>query len=402
MAKGGRKIYRTSANHRKKRTRKVLKVILIIICLAVLVFLGYSIAKPVHEYILSKSGESVTEDEVWSPPVVTEKTEAEEADKTEPEETTQPVEEVKKRENFSAYQLPETALSSMDSLATALASVKESGYTAVIVPLKAEGGKLYYNTTSEMAKSSEDAVSGTMFAGQIASVIKSEGFTAIAYVNLLEDNNRYGENRTGSYKTTDDSTWLDNAPTKGGKPWLSPFDADTQEYVKHISNEIAGSGFDFIVYDGAVFPTFRNSDLSYIGDIVKNENRYKSLVNIANIASAAADAYDTESLLTVSAEKIINGTEEVFKPEELDYNILAVEYIPSQIPNTAVINGEETALAELPANNKAYVIFSEIQRLAGSDVKIVPVLNQGDFSQADFNETITAVISLGCDSYIIR
>ncbi len=402
MAKGGRKIYRTSANYRKKRNRKILKVFLIIILLAALVFLGYSVAKPIHNYIISKTGESISEDEVWTPPVITEPVD-EEPEPEETEKTTQPAEEEKKPQTdvFSAYQLPTEALASTESLMNALSTAKEIGYTAVSVPLKAEGGQIYYNTASEMARSSENAVVGTMYAGQIASIIKSEGFIAIAYINLLEDNNRYGEKRTGSYRTTDDSTWLDNAPTKGGKPWLSPFETDTQAFVQFIANEAAGARFDHIVFDGAVFPNFRNSDKAYIGETVQSETRYKALVNIAEIAAEAAAANEVNAILNVSAADILAGTEEVFKPDELSYTTLAVEYFPAEVANTAVINGEETALSELPANNKAYVIFSEIQRLAGTDVKIVPVLNQSDFSQADFNETITAVRSLGCDSYII-
>ncbi len=404
MAKGGRKIYRTSANYRKKRQQKILKAILVIIFLAALVFLGYSVAKPIHNYIVNKSGEKVTEEDVWSPPVVTEQTESKTDETEKTSEATEAVEEEKKNEpdTFSAYQLPVTAMESTQTLTDALALAKESGYTAVCVPLKAEGGRIYYNTASEMAKTSENSVSGTMYAGQIASIIKNEGFTAIAYINLLEDNNRYGENRTGSYKTTDESTWLDNAPSKGGKPWLSPFEAETQEYVKFISNEVASAGYEYIVFDGAVFPNFRNSDKAYIGESVQSETRYKALVNIANIASLTAEVYGTNTILTVSASDILDGTAEAFKPAELAYSTIAVEYVPEEISATAIINGEETALADLNANNKAYTVFSEIQRLAGADVKIVPVLTHSEFSQADFNEVITAVRSIGCDSYLIR
>lgn len=404
MAKGGRKIYRTSANYRKKRTRKALKVIFVIILLAVLVFLGYSIAKPIHNYIVSKTGENVTEDEVWTPPVVTEKAEETAVENTEKEEITQPVEEEKtKSEKFSAYQLPVTALASQDALVKALNNVKDSGYTAVSVPLKVQGGKIYYNTASDFAKISEDAVAGTLYAGQISAIIKNNGFTAIAYVNLLEDNNRYGGTRKGSYRiASDDSTWLDNAPSKGGKPWLSPFETDTQEYVKFISAEIAGSGFDYVVFDGAMFPAFRNSDLSYIGEAVKSETRYKALINITGIAAEAVEATEATAILNVSAAGILAGTEEVFKPAELNFDILAVEFVPTELPAIALINNEEVALAELPANNRAYVVFSEIQRLAGNNVTIVPVFKQSDFSQADFNETITAILSLDCESYIIQ
>lgn len=406
MAKGGRKIYRTSANSRKKRTRKFFKALFILILLAVLVFLGYSIAKPIHNYILNKTGENTVDEEVWTPPVLTEKNNDESKIQSDNAEETiaspqeeKPISSVK----FSAYQLPVTALSSSDTLKAALNTAKGSGYTSVSVPLKAKGGKIYYTTASEMAAKSEDAVAGTMYAGQIAAMIKNESFTAIAYVNLLEDNNRYGESRTGSYRiASDDSTWLDNAPSNGGKPWLSPFDEATQSYVEYISYEVATSGYDYIVFDGAVFPSFRNSDMNYIGDIVKTENRYKALVDIANIAAQSVSLTEAKAILNVSVADILNGTEEVFKPAELNYEMLAVEYVPSELPAIAVINGEEVALAEMPANNKAQLIFSEIERLAGENAKIIPVFTQSDFSQADFNETITAVISLGCDSYIIK
>lgn len=404
MAKGGRKIYRTSANYRKKRNQKILKAFLIIILLAALVFLGYSVAKPIHNFIVSKTGKNVEDEEVWSPPVVTEQIETEAEEENEQNETTEKAEEEKKpvSDTFSAYQLPVTAMTSSQALTEALATAKETGYTAICVPLKTQGGRIYYNTASEMAETAEDAIVGTMYAGQISSMIKSEGFTAIAYINLLEDNNRYGESRKGSYKTTDDSTWLDNAPTKGGKPWLSPFESDTQDYIRFIVNEVASAGYEHIVFDGAVFPAFRNSDKAYIGESVQSETRYKALVNVANIASQAAEVYGVNSILTISAADILDGTAEVFKPSELAYSTIAVEYVPEEIAATAIINGEETALIDLTANNKAYTVFSEIQRLAGSDVKIVPVLVHADFSQADFNEVITAVRSLGCESYIIR
>ena len=41
-------------------------------------------------------------------------------------------------------------------------TVKENGYTAVIVNLKAAGGKIYYKTASDMALSDETAV-GNIF-----------------------------------------------------------------------------------------------------------------------------------------------------------------------------------------------------------------------------------------------
>lgn len=403
----GRKIYRTSANHRKKKTRKALKALLLIVILAALVFVGYSIGQPIYEYISNKSGiESAEETKPWTPPVLTEENEETDVTEGKDEETTQPPEEEKKPTmtagSFSAYQLPLSALESSDTLTAALNTVKENGYTAVIVNLKAAGGKIYYKTASDMALSDETAVVGKMYAGQIAAMIKQAGFIPIAQVNLLEDNNRYGEYKKGSYRfAADESTWLDNAVAKGGKPWLSPFDTDTQSFVEYISSEVSGSGYEYVIFDGLIFPNFRNSDLNYIGDMVKSADRYKALTNIANIASKTAELYESKPIVMLSVNEIITGTSEIFKPSELAVKIFAVEYFPSELEKTAVINGEETALSDLTAYNKAQVVFGEIKRLAGEDAVIVPVMRQTDFSQADFNETITALMDLDCNSYII-
>ena len=405
MAKGGRKVYRRAAGNKKKRTMKILKVIFTLVILAALVFLGYSIAKPIFNYINDKGGvNSAEETKPWTPPVQTE-TAPEETTVSEnvTEETTVTEPEQENVTNgFSAFSIPAAALESEQALTEALNSAKEGGYTAVSVTLKAEGGKIYYSTASEMALLSEDAVSGTMKAEQIAALIRDSGFTPVAYVNLLEDNNRYGESRKGAYRiASDDSTWLDNAPANGGKPWLSPFDTDTQSYAAFISNEISGAGFEYVIFDGLMFPSFRNSDLGYIGDIVKSADRYKALINLADIAVSSAESNNSKAMVTVSAFRVISGTEEVFKPAELGCEMIAVEYVPSEFEGAVVINGEEKAMAELNAYEKAQVIFSEIQRQAGEGKKLVPVLKQTDFSQADFSETITAVRELGCESYII-
>ncbi|MDE6600027.1 MAG: putative glycoside hydrolase, partial [Oscillospiraceae bacterium] len=297
---------------------------------------------------------------------------------------------------------PETALISEADLRNALGSAKDSGYTAVVVTLKAKGGKIYYKTGSQMALSADGAAVGDMYAGQIAAMIRNAGFIPIAKVNLLEDHNLYGEYKTGAYRfegTT--STWLDNAAASGGKPWLSPFDTDTQSYAAYLSNEISGSGFDSVIFDGIVFPPFRTSDLNYIGAIVKDPNKYKSLISIADIAAKAAEANNTSVIVTVSAGDVLKGTSDLFKPAELTVKTVSAEYFPGELESTALINGEEIALSELTAYERAKVVFSELKRLAGEEITIVPALRQTDFSQADFSDTISAFMDLGFDSYII-
>lgn len=406
MERRGRKIYRTRAGNRKRRTQKFFKALFMIIILALLVFVGYSVAKPVYKYFSERSGKDSAEETVpWTPPVMPDDTGGtgnETADV--PEESADAPEDngENRKLDFSAYQLPETALISDSDLRNALESAKGSGYTAVVVTMKAEGGKIYYKTSSQMALSADGAVAGGMYAGQISSMIKNAGFTPIAKINLLEDHNWYGEYKTGAYRFEGStSTWLDDSAANGGKPWLSPFDTDTQSYAAYLANEVSSAGFDYVIFDGIVFPPFRNSDLNYVGAIVKDPSKYKTLISIADISAKTAEANGSSVMVTASAGEIIGGKSDLFKPAELTVKTVSVEYFPNGLENTALINGEEIALSELTAYDRAKTVFTEIKRLAGDEITIVPALKQSDFSQADFSETISAFMDLGFTSYII-
>jgi hypothetical protein len=406
MERRGRKIYRTRAGNRKRRTQKFFKALFMIIILAALVFVGYSVGKPIYKYFSERSGKDSAEETVpWTPPVMPDDTYST-AGETEdvPEESTYVSEDSVENSklDFSAYQLPETALVSDAELRNALESAKGSGYTAVVVTMKAEGGKIYYKTSSQMALSADGAVAGGMYAGQISSMIKNAGFTPIAKINLLEDHNWYGEYKTGAYRFEGStSTWLDDSAANGGKPWLSPFDTDTQSYAAYLANEVSSAGFDYVIFDGIVFPPFRSSDLNYVGAIVKDPSKYKTLISIADISAKAAEANGSSVMVMASAGEIIGGKSDLFKPAELTVKTVSVEYFPNGLENTALINGEEIALSELTAYDRARTVFTEIKRLAGDEITIVPALRQTDFSQADFSETISAFMDLGFTSYII-
>ena len=403
----GRKIYRTNRGNRKKMVRNVFKFLFIAIILAVLIFVGYSVAKTVVNYLKNNDVSTSESDKPWTPPIFDDNTGEDvppdnSADKENNDNTETDTGEEKKFDvRFSAYKLPVTALASTDALTAALNSAKEGGYTAVIAVLKDKGGKIYYRTASEMAQSDETAVVGELYAGQICSMIKAAGFTPIAQVNILEDNNRYGEKRDGSYHIGGASTWLDDSVANGGKPWLSPFDTLTQSYAAFLSNEVSTAGFEYVIFDGITFPAFRNSDLGLIGGAVQNADRYKGLVNIANIAANAAVQNNSSAITMLSAGDIISGTSEAFKPNELSSEIIGVSYMLGELENTAVINGEEIAIADLAAYEKAETVFGEIKRLAGEGKTIIPAIRQSEFSQADFSDTISAIMSLGFDSYII-
>ena len=354
MSKKGRKVYRTNSYEKKKRLKRALRILLGLIVIAALVFVGYSVGKPILNYLNKENENTDNVEEPWTPPAVTsEVTETLVTSGDSTEVTVEPSETVTSPDNkinssgLTAYMLSEDALSDPSQFSALLDQVKADGYTAVSVTLKAKGGKIYYSTASTMAKSDENAVVGNMPIQQIASLIKNSGLKMIAELNILEDNNRYGEYRDGSYHALDGSTWLDTAADKGGKPWLSPFDDDTKELVRYMADEVSAAGFDYITVSGLTFPTFRNSDLNLLGDTVKDANRYKALIELANIVQTAANEHNTKTFIRTNAADIIYGRAEIFKPSELSGYTLLIDFDPAEFTESVVYNNNEIVFSEL-------------------------------------------------------
>lgn len=405
---GGRKVYRNSTYNKKKRIKKAIGIFLSIIIIAILIFFGYSIAKPIFNYLNSENITDEEQTEPWTPPVVTdvdENNDAEQENDEQVSETTASSTAVNDENSlleFTAYELPADALLSAETLSSYINQAKTDGYSALIVTMKAKGGAIYYNTASEFARTDENTVVGTLPAAQISSMIKANGLKAFAYLNILEDNNRYGENRDGSYHTTDGSTWLDNSVANGGKPWLSPFDEDTKEYTAFLANEISAAGFDVVIADGVMFPAFRNSDFGYLGDYVKSAARYQALIEIVNTAKNSVEMNNTSFMLELDAADIINGTCEAFKPNVLTDMTLIIDYVPSEFENTIIYNGQEIVLSDMTAKQRFAQVFAIISAQSGDSIKIIPSLQHSDFNQADYSEIISEIINEGFNSYIVK
>ena len=320
----------------------------------------------------------------------------------EPSETVTSPDNIINSSGLTAYMLSEDALSDPSQFSALLDHVKADGYTAVSVTLKAKGGKIYYSTASTMAKSDENAVVGNMPIQQIASLIKNSGLKMIAELNILEDNNRYGEYRDGSYHALDGSTWLDTAADKGGKPWLSPFDDDTKELGRYMADEVSAAGFDYITVSGLTFPTFRNSDLKLLGDTVKDANRYKALIELANIVQTTANEHNTKTFIRTNAADIIYGRAEIFKPSELSGYTLLIDFDPAEFTDSVVYSNNEIVFSELDPSSKFKTAFEIIKGQCGTEISVIPVITESGSNHADYDSLIAEIINEDFESYFVK
>lgn len=303
----GRKIYRykTRFERLKGFLHDSRAVTLTILGTGVLVFVGYSIGAPVMDFLKKQ--------EILIPASVVESNTSSISETTAPtEEPTQPP--IKEHQKICGYYLEKSALSTMLTLEKALQEIPE-GITHVIIPLKAEGGRLYYGTRLADAGMCGAVIAATPLE-TIYSTIAEKGFIPVASINTLEDSvypQTYAESAYKIMGSTD--KWLDDAPENGGKPRLSPFSELTLDYLSNLTDEIVHAGFTVILCEGLTFPDFTEEELKKLDPEVSASDRALALADVVNVMQDAAG--DAAFYVSVEGDALLTGEVELFDAADL-------------------------------------------------------------------------------------
>ena len=431
-----KKIFKPKRHYKiKRRNENAVKIIAGAAAVAALIFVGYSVAGPIGRYIASRPDR--TESEPWTPsdtdvvseslpvdsesvseavsgvqteslPAVSETsaiagetTQAPAVSETELIETA-PAAVI--REGGAAYYLDPDSMADADSLNAALDELGASGCSAVIFPVKTEGGVFHYATELDFVDTvidGNDPVVSQLSASDIVNAAESRGLRPVAIVSVLYDNNRYGDYRDGSYRSEDGDTWLDTAPEKGGKPWLSPFDETAQEYLCDIVTELGKAGFTEVICDDFIFPEFRSSDIDMLGEEVSPySDRYHALTSLAVMMNNAGNEAGTEVMLRITANSVIRGYSELFYPDELDGCRIMIDYSENNISRTMVAGNEEVILDDMDMYEKITAVYGEVSSRCG-DLPAYPMLDRESMSADDFDEAVKALTAMGYDKYYV-
>lgn len=427
-----KKIFRPKRRYRiKRRNNNVLKIVMGAAAVAALVFVGYSVAGPISTFI--SEHRSVQEDTgEWTPteteiddgeqtkneqpdsgennaeivlPEIVEK-DHEELQTTEPPVTeTEPFEIAPEiRTGGAAYMLSEESMADMVSLEAELDEVMSSGCSAVIFPVKTEGGIFHYATEIELVHTvyeGADPIASDITANELVQAANSRGLRAVALVSVLNDNNRYGDYRDGSYRTEDDDAWLDASPDKGGKPWLSPFDDVTVQYCSDIVRELAAAGFTEIIADDFIFPEFRSSDIELIGEYVEPySDRYLALTGLAQSMTEAGSEAGVSVMLRITANSIIKGYSELFDPDELAGCSIIIDYSENNISRTMVYKDDEVVLGDMEIYEKISAVFGAVSsRCDGIATQVI--VERDSMTADEFDDAVRAITALGYDIYYV-
>lgn len=393
-----KKIVRSSSLYGHKRMskgRKIAALVITFIIAAVLVFLGYCIGEPIVNYIKNPPQKD-SSSEPWTPPEIT-SDDSQNGDSSTTSLTSHSP--LNSSGGWSAYTLDGADMKDRESLTAAVNSAKIDGYTAVVVPIKERGGKVYYSTKADIAVKNPDIISSELSAEEISSLIKGSGMTAIAEISTLYDNLAPKSEKTAGYMFEGStSSWYDNTVENGGKPWISPFSASAKNYFSQISEEISVAGFDGIIVSDVIFPEFRNSDYGYIGDTIRNEElRGTVLYETATIFSDCAPM----TMYKTTASKILNGEDELLSKNDNEVPLTAVVVVIDydKIGNKISYNGEEFILSDMNINEKTKIIMRIVSEMLDNTV-IVPEVMFEDRTAGDISEAVSAFLEAGYAKYI--
>ena len=386
---------------KRKRSpaKTAMNIILVVILLGAVAFLGYSVGKPIMEFLDSRENErpsySESHDFEENSPVVTK------AVTTAPEETEPPVTTVlheaepKTGRRILTVTIP-TGAGSEDYIRSRAEYAKVNGYYGISLELLAVGGSVKYQTANERAISS-NAVSAGAIADlkTAADIISGEGLVPYARVSALSDHIVSWDKSICYLFENSTSTWLDNDIDSGGKPWMSVFSETAREYICSIVKEISDAGFSGIIAGELEFPPFRNSDLNYVGASVKSADRYKGLQDFSN---AMQDSFGTAKTyaIEVDAQDIVSGRAEILSnPDSLDAQIVYVKYDSSAV-GLRIVKTDETEISYsgLSEEDKLTVVMKSVaDELLASGKTVIPAVTD--------EALVPQLVAMGYDEQMI-
>lgn len=312
----GRKIYKTKEKNYYGKTPvgKFFSVALSILLIGGIGFIGYSVAEPLINYTKKQGDNSTT----------TESTQNGASDtSSQATAATVNVQENVNIEQYKAAALSVSDMADINTLRNALQSLPAaSDIDYVEVPLKVSGGKIYYYSSVYEAQMS-GAIASYLTLQEIVSEVRTAGYKPAAVISMFDDNIMpLSYPQMGYITVQSGQQWIDDSLENGGKPWVTPFSDDAVAYLRDIAQEVSAAGFEKVVCSDFVFPEFRDSDLTLLGDEVSADDRYLAMTSAANAMYDTILSNGATMMMEVSVSDMLKDNAEVIEPMLLNVNTI--------------------------------------------------------------------------------
>lgn len=365
--------------YKKKRSaaRTVLEVIVLTALAGGLIYIGYSAAGPLIDYITNGGGSDTVTG--WTP---AESTPAAGTDGSGITDTSISSEETESRQTsagIGTYLLPQGALKSKEALNSALDSAKKYGFGVVLIPLKDGEGKLLYASEIEYIKDIEDLRAGTLPAKAIADAAKAKNLIPKAVIPTLSDKltpDYVGD--TGYVFENGGYSWLDNSVEYGGKRWVDPYLSGTKKYYADIVGELKSAGFEEIALSQLRYPAFHDIDREYLAARNFAADRYKALTALYNSCNNAAGKtaavmVDVKDVLSGGGQGF-SGTAELLSDKSFSGKVFLTLKLTDFGETLETGDGDPITLPKDIAK-KAEMLISRASEHLGTNLTVVPIIS---------------------------
>ena len=203
-------------------------------------------------------------------------------------------------------------LSASAELDKYISSLKSSGINAVVIDFKDADGYLYYPSSIAAVQNTTVTSKAQPNAAQAVQKLKSSGISVIARVYCFRDTLMPRTDRSSAvHYSGSQSLWLDNEPSKGGRPWLSPYSQSATNYLTAVVSEVKNLGVDYIMLDGVQFPDLKSNLATFDGEKAQGAlSRNKVLINFVNSCVTAAGS--TPVICTMTGDTAVNGSSQIY------------------------------------------------------------------------------------------
>lgn len=390
----GRKIYKTKEKNYYGKTPvgKFFSVALSILLIGGIGFIGYSVAEPLINYTKKQGDNSAA----------TESTQNGASDtSSQATAATVNVQENVNIEQYKAAALSVSDMADIDALRNALQSLPAaSAIDYVEVPLKVSGGKIYYYSSVYEAQMS-GAIASYLTLQEIVSEVRTAGYKPAAVISMFDDNIMpLSYPQMGYITVQSGQQWIDDSLENGGKPWVTPFSDDAVAYLRDIAQEVSAAGFEKVVCSDFVFPEFRESDLTLLGDDVNGSDRYLAMTSAANAMYETILSNGATMMMEVSVSDILKDNAEVIEPMLLSVNTIILNIDFDEL-GTALAAGDTVYDFSGTAAEKA-VKAVELARDSLSDFNVAVRFSGTNTAESELLKAKEKVAAeYGYSSYII-
>lgn len=421
MRKKGIKIKRFRKNlykRRKSTGRKVFETVLLLVIVAALVFVGYSVAPPLIKFFSDMSSDtSQSSEPVWTPPEPVSSdssgTDNSSEEASAPENTGTTVKPDDKPTEVSgtyAVIAPDSAIVSQKALQAYLEEAVGGGYDTVVFKLKNTTGELLYNSSVSAVKDNTYVIKGKLTAQQIVKACKDKGITPVAAISTLLDHTTPNVIEDGGYIIPEGPwSWLDAAAENGGQPWASPYSSGTVNYFAAISEELAKAGFESVILQNTIFPQFQYYDYTLLSKDVQAANRSEKLAAVAASCAAKAKQSGADTLVQIDAGELLTintseykGSAEIWLSRDKMTDCTVLITLDASTLGTKLQISEEKSITVNKSIDKAIAqVYAQVKlQTDGYDIK-VGITNSSNLSDADITAAKATFEKLGYTDIIL-